>query len=62
MSQPERIQIHEARADMADLVRRVKETRQSVVLTCHGKDMVKIVPLDDGSASIREKFPDYFTK
>lgn len=61
-NQPERIQVHEARADMSDLVKRVMQTRQPVVLTCHGKDMVKIVPLDGDGTSVRERFPDYFAK
>ncbi len=62
MSQPERVKINEVRANIADLVRRVAQTRTPVVLTCHGKDMVKIVPLDEDGTSIRERFPEFFSR
>lgn len=60
--QPERIKLHDLRANISDLARRVMRTRQPVVLTIHGKDIVKIVPLDEGTENIRERFPELFAK
>ncbi len=51
----ESIGMFDAKTRFSEIVRRVKETGQAVLITSRGEGMVRIVPVEHGEAERRER-------
>lgn len=47
MSRPERVKVRAFRADLADIINRVRFQKSRVVLTKHGEDIAVVLSLDE---------------